>query len=81
MREFSQKKRLKRTECTWLAFQIAYLQALQQVIDQEVSLQKPWLDPAIITLFWGQERQCNQRAIAQNFFTHILHLTVQTQTT
>jgi hypothetical protein len=47
--KFNQKKPLKRTQGTWLAFQIAYLQALQQVIDQEVSLQKPWLDRAIIT--------------------------------
>lgn len=38
----SAKKRTKNVPCcTWLAFQIAYLQALQQVIDQELSIQKP----------------------------------------
>jgi uncharacterized protein YjbI with pentapeptide repeats len=44
----SQKKPLKRNEGTWLAFQIAYLQALQQVLEQEASLQKPWIDRAMI---------------------------------
>ncbi|MDZ8052067.1 MAG: pentapeptide repeat-containing protein [Aulosira sp. ZfuVER01] len=51
LRSLSQKKPLKRNEGTWLAFQIAYLHGLQQVLDQEVSLQKPWLDRAII---WNQ---------------------------
>lgn len=48
----SQKKPLKRNEGTWLAFQIAYLQALQQVLDQEASLQKPWIDRAMI---WNRQ--------------------------
>ncbi|BBD61927.1 pentapeptide repeat-containing protein [Nostoc sp. HK-01] len=48
LRSLSEKKALKRNEGTWLAFQIAYLQALQQVIQQEVSLQKPWLNRAMI---------------------------------
>ncbi|HLP87975.1 MAG TPA: pentapeptide repeat-containing protein [Nostocaceae cyanobacterium] len=43
----SQKKPLKRNEGTWLAFQIAYLQALYQVLNQEASLMKPWLDRAM----------------------------------
>jgi len=48
LRSLSEKKALKRNEGTWLAFQIAYLQALQQVIAQEISLQKPWLNRAMI---------------------------------
>ncbi|QSJ16043.1 pentapeptide repeat-containing protein [Nostoc sp. UHCC 0702] len=48
LRSLSQKKALKRNEGTWLAFQIAYLQALQQVLDQEESLQRPWLNRAMI---------------------------------
>lgn len=47
LRSLSQKKPLKRNEGTWLAFQIAYLQALRVVLDQEKSLQKPWLNRAI----------------------------------
>ncbi|MEH2026655.1 pentapeptide repeat-containing protein [Nostoc sp.] len=50
LRSLSQKKPLKRNEGTWLAFQIAYLQALQVILEQETSLQKPWLDRAIIPI-------------------------------
>ncbi|MEH2094813.1 pentapeptide repeat-containing protein [Nostoc sp.] len=50
LRSLSQKKPLKRNEGTWLAFQIAYLQALQTIIKQEVSLQRPWLDRASIPI-------------------------------
>ncbi|MBN3879774.1 MULTISPECIES: pentapeptide repeat-containing protein [unclassified Nostoc] len=50
LRSLSQKKPLKRNEGTWLAFQIAYLQALQAILEQEASLQKPWLDRAIIPI-------------------------------
>ncbi|RCJ22633.1 hypothetical protein A6S26_21085 [Nostoc sp. ATCC 43529] len=44
LRGLSQKKPLKRNEGTWLAFQIAYLEALQAILKQESSLQRPWLD-------------------------------------
>ncbi|BAY75254.1 pentapeptide repeat-containing protein [Nostoc linckia NIES-25] len=44
LRSLSQKKPLKRNEGTWLAFQIAYLEALQVILKQESSLHKPWLD-------------------------------------
>jgi hypothetical protein len=47
----SKKKPLKRNEGTWLAFQIAYLLGLQQVLNQEKSLQRPWLDR---TMIWGR---------------------------
>jgi uncharacterized protein YjbI with pentapeptide repeats len=52
LRSLSQKKPLKRTEGTWLAFQIAYLQALQQILSQEERLQRPWLYRAMI--FFGK---------------------------
>ncbi|PAX51298.1 pentapeptide repeat-containing protein [Brunnivagina elsteri] len=49
---FSQKKPLKRNEGVWLGFQIAYLNALQQILEQEVNLKKPWLNRAF---FWHGE--------------------------
>ncbi|MDJ0736473.1 MAG: pentapeptide repeat-containing protein [Nostocaceae cyanobacterium] len=48
LRSLSQNKPLKRNEGTWLAFQTAYLHGLRQVLDQEASLHRPWLDRAII---------------------------------
>jgi uncharacterized protein YjbI with pentapeptide repeats len=48
----SQKKPLKRNEGVWLGFQIAYLNALQQILEQEVNLKKPWLNRAF---FWHRE--------------------------
>ncbi|MFN6559562.1 MAG: pentapeptide repeat-containing protein [Nostoc sp. ChiSLP01] len=48
LRSLSQKKPLKRNEGTWLAFQIAYLEALQTILKQESSLQRPWLNRATI---------------------------------
>ncbi len=48
LHNLSQIKPLKRNEGTWLAFQTAYLHSLQQVLEQETSLQRSWLDRAII---------------------------------
>ncbi|BCL37808.1 pentapeptide repeat-containing protein [Nostoc sp. MS1] len=48
LRSLSQKKALKRNEGTWLAFQIAYLLALEQVLLQEEQLQRTWLNFARI---------------------------------
>lgn len=45
---FAQKKPLKRNEGVWLTFQIAYLQALHQVLQQEKNLQRPWFHRAMI---------------------------------
>ncbi|MHC5596827.1 MAG: pentapeptide repeat-containing protein [Nostoc sp.] len=50
LRSLSQKKPLKRNEGTWLAFQIAYLQALQAILEQEARLQRLWLDRASIPI-------------------------------
>jgi hypothetical protein len=47
-RAITQKKPLKRNEGTWLAFQIAYLQGLQQVLDWEHNLRRPWLDRVML---------------------------------
>ncbi|MBD2500381.1 pentapeptide repeat-containing protein [Anabaena azotica] len=46
----SQKKALKRNEGTWLAFQIAYLFALEQILLQEEHLQRTWLNRAKIPI-------------------------------
>ena len=48
LRSLSQKKALKRNEGTWLAFQIAYLLALEQILLQEEHLQRTWLNRAKI---------------------------------
>ncbi|HEY9799771.1 MAG TPA: pentapeptide repeat-containing protein [Leptolyngbyaceae cyanobacterium] len=48
LRSLSQKKALKRNEGTWLAFQIAYLLALEQILLQEEHLQRTWLNRARI---------------------------------
>ncbi|WP_017652678.1 pentapeptide repeat-containing protein [Fortiea contorta] len=52
LRHISQIKPLKRNEGTWLGLQIAYLQGLEQVLAQEASLKKPWLDRAMI---WNRQ--------------------------
>jgi len=48
LRSLSQKKALNRNEVTWLAFQIAYLNALDRVLEQEANLKRTWLDRAMI---------------------------------
>ncbi|WP_414577816.1 pentapeptide repeat-containing protein [Anabaena sp. CCY 9402-a] len=48
LHSLSQKKALKRNEGTWLAFQLAYLRALKEVLHQETILQRPWLNRAKI---------------------------------
>ena len=46
LRVWSRKKPLKRNEGTWLAFQIAYLRALHQILEQENRILRPWLNRA-----------------------------------
>ncbi|HAX79832.1 MAG TPA: hypothetical protein DCY88_29355 [Cyanobacteria bacterium UBA11372] len=46
LRVWSRKKPLKRNEGTWLAFQIAYLRGLHQILEQEDRLLRPWLNRA-----------------------------------
>lgn len=46
LRILSRKKPLRRNEGTWLTFQIAYLNALQGILEQEAQLRRPWLNRA-----------------------------------
>lgn len=50
LRVLSQRKPLKRNEGTWLVYQVAYLLGLQRILEQELSLRRPWLNRAIIPL-------------------------------
>lgn len=52
--QLSQKKPLKRSEGTWLAFQTAYLLALQTTLQQEINLRRLWLNKA---LFWNHDEK------------------------
>ena len=52
LRSLSHNKVLKRNEGTWLGFQIAYLLALQHILEQEANLQKPWFNQA---MFWNPD--------------------------
>jgi len=44
LRILSRKKPLRRNEGTWLTFQIAYLNALQGILEQESELRRPWVN-------------------------------------
>ncbi|MBE9130214.1 NACHT domain-containing protein, partial [Coleofasciculus sp. LEGE 07081] len=46
LRILSRKKPLRRNEGTWLTFQIAYLNALQGILEQEAHLRRPWMNRA-----------------------------------
>ena len=52
LRSLSQKKPLKRNEGTWLAYQIAYLRALQRLLEQESQLHRSWFDRASVPVGW-----------------------------
>ncbi|MBD2576138.1 pentapeptide repeat-containing protein [Oscillatoria sp. FACHB-1406] len=53
LRLASRKKTLKRSEGTWLTFQIAYLNALQEILEQEARLRRPWIHRANVPV--GEE--------------------------
>lgn len=53
LRILSRKKPLKRNEGTWLTFQVAYLNALQGILEQESQLRRPWVNRALVPT--GQE--------------------------
>ena len=53
LRILSRKKPLKRNEGTWLTFQIAYLNALQGILEQESQLRRPWVNRALVPV--GQD--------------------------
>ncbi|MEQ9367901.1 MAG: hypothetical protein RIG63_02550 [Coleofasciculus chthonoplastes F3-SA18-01] len=46
LRILSRKKPLRRSEGTWLSFQVAYLNALQGLLAQEAQLRRPWVNRA-----------------------------------
>lgn len=46
LRILSRKKPLKRNEGTWLTFQVAYLNALQGILEQESVVGRPWINRA-----------------------------------
>ncbi|MEM9924245.1 MAG: pentapeptide repeat-containing protein [Cyanobacteria bacterium P01_D01_bin.50] len=46
----AQKKPLLPNEATWLAFQVAYLQALEEVLIDEFSLSRVWIERALVSL-------------------------------
>ena len=48
LRILSRKKPLRRNEGTWLAFQVAYLNALQGILEQEFLVARPWVDRASV---------------------------------
>ncbi len=48
LRILSRKKPLRRNEGTWLTFQIAYLNALQGILEQESQLRRPWINRAVV---------------------------------
>jgi hypothetical protein len=48
LRILSRKKPLTRTEGTWLTFQVAYLNALQGILEQESQLRRPWVNRALV---------------------------------
>jgi hypothetical protein len=50
LRQLSRRRPLKRSEGTWLSFQIAYLRALDGLLHQEVALHRPWLDAAQVPM-------------------------------
>src|SRR4028119_1154289 len=48
LRILSRKKPLRRNEGTWLTFQVAYLNALQGILEQEARVGRPWLNRASV---------------------------------
>jgi hypothetical protein len=46
IRILSRKKPLRRNEGTWLTFQVAYLNALQGILEQESLVGRPWVNRA-----------------------------------
>lgn len=48
LRILNRKKLLRRNEGTWLTFQVAYLNALHRILEQEALAGRPWLNRAEI---------------------------------
>jgi len=59
LRILSRKKPLRRNEGTWLAFQVAYLNALQGILEQEFLVARPWVDRASVPASQDQAQPLN----------------------
>ncbi len=70
LRQLSRKRPLRRNEGTWLSFQIAYLRALDELLTQEASLHRPWLDAAQISLTAAQT--LSEETLAQTPLTPLI---------
>ncbi|MCX7595210.1 MAG: pentapeptide repeat-containing protein [Fischerella sp.] len=79
VRALDQNKPLKRNEGTWLAFQIAYLQGLQQVLDWEYNLQRPWLHQAMLGDALTRRHEDAKTQKHGGFFTNPVRLLQDTQ--
>lgn len=66
----AQNKPFKRNEATWLAFQVAYLQALKEVLIEEESLSRVWLERALVAFTereQGDDKTRRQGGIFNDF--------------
>ncbi|NET07173.1 MAG: NACHT domain-containing protein [Symploca sp. SIO2B6] len=53
LRILNRKRPLKRNEGTWLTFQVAYLNALQEIVEQESQLKRVWANRAEVPTAQG----------------------------
>ncbi len=77
LRQLSRRRPLKRSEGTWLSFQIAYLRALDSLLKQEMALHRPWLTAAQIPL--GQALTLSQEEALENASLRALIETLRPQ--
>ncbi len=77
LRQLSRRRPLKRSEGTWLSFQIAYLRALDSLLQQERALHRPWLTAAQIPL--GQALTLSQEEALENASLRALIETLRPQ--
>ena len=59
VRILSRKKPLRRNEGTWLTFQVAYLNALQGILDQESLVGRPWVNRARVPAIQDADQPLN----------------------
>ncbi len=53
----AQNKPFERSEAAWLAFQVAYLQALEDVLIEEIRLSRVWLERVLVTVGDKEKRE------------------------
>ena len=59
LRILSRKKPLRRNEGTWLTFQVAYLNALQGILEQEALVGRPWINRAEVPAVQDADQPLN----------------------